>query len=84
MGTVELALNYTPGCLTVDLFRAKTIAGKRSQDSYAKVFLIEDNNNCLWDERQKVIFERDHEMTKVFNKNLNPEFNEKFTFKMLF
>ena len=82
MGILEATLRHTAGCLTVDLHRAKNIAGKRSQDSYAQVFLIEDNNNRMWHEEQKVIFEIGHEKTKVFKKNLNPEFNDQFKFKM--
>ena len=82
MGILEATLRHTTGCLTVDLHRAKAIAGKRSQDSYAQVFLIEDNNNTMWHDDQKVVFELGHEKTKVFNKNLNPEFNDQFKFKM--
>ena len=86
MGEVEVSLHYIPGCLVVDLHRGKEICGKRSQDSYAQVFLIEDNGNALWDQHQKAFFEKVnetvHERTRLFKKNLNPEFDDKFTFKM--
>ena len=82
MGILEATLRHTPGCLTVDLHRAKNIAGKRSQDSYAQVFLIEDNNKRMWREEQKVVFEINNKTTEVFKKNINPEFNKQFNFKL--
>ena len=81
MGTVEVTLKYKRGELIVDLHRGKGIAGKRSQDTYAQVFLIDDDNNGKWDENQKVYF-GNKEKTAVFSKNLNPEFDTTFTFKM--
>merc|ERR1711990_1252728 len=44
MGTVKVSLNYDDGALIVFLHSAPDLAGKQSQDSYANVFLIEDDN----------------------------------------
>jgi len=83
MGVVELSLHCRPGLLTVDLYRARDVAGKRSQDSYAQVYLIEERGQpYTWNENQKVYFEAEHERTAVFPKNLNPEFDDKFKFAM--
>lgn len=85
MGTLEMTLHCSPGLLTVDLHRANNIAGKRSQDSYAQVFLIEERPAPFtksWDINQKVFFQAGHEQTEIFKKNINPEFNDTFKFKM--
>ena len=87
MGTVKVSLDYSKGQLVVDLHSAHNVAGKRSQDTYANVFLIEENPKepFQWSEEQRVIYEQDytlyakekdgiHRRTAVFNKNLNPVF----------
>jgi len=83
MGTVKVQLDYSFGKLVVNLKSAHHIAGKKSQDSYANVFLIQENpkNLYTWDEDQRVIYEKGHEKTKVFSKNLDPVFADKFTFQ---
>jgi len=83
MGTVKVQLDYSFGKLVVNLNSAHHIAGKKSQDSYANVFLIQENpkNLYTWDEDQRVIYEKGHEKTNVFSKNLDPVFADKFTFQ---
>ena len=83
MGTVKVQLDYSFGKLVVNLKSAHHIAGKKSQDSYANVFLIQENpkNLYTWDEDQRVIYEKGHEKTNVFSKNLDPVFADKFTFQ---
>ena len=83
MGTVKVQLDYSFGKLVVNLNSAHHIAGKKSQDSYANVFLIQENpkNLYTWDEDQRVVYEKGHEKTKVFSKNLDPVFADKFTFQ---
>ena len=82
MGTVKVSLDYSKGQLVVDLHSAHNVAGKKSQDTYANVFLIEENPKepFKWDKDQRVIYEEGHTKTTVFNKNLNPVFNERFVF----
>ena len=82
MGVLEATLHHTSGLLTVDLHRARAIGGQRSPNSYAQVFLIEDTNKRMWQEEQRVVFEKGHGKTKVFKKNINPEFNDQFNFNM--
>ena len=81
MGTVELDLLYTNRVLTVNLHNAKNVAGKRSQDTYAQVFLIDEHTSSDWQERQTVLFDAGNEQTSVNSKNLSPVFNHKFTFE---
>ena len=83
MGTVKVSLDYSKGQLVVDLHSAHNVAGKKSQDTYANVFLIEENPKepFKWDKDQRVIYEEGHTKTTVFNKNLNPVFNERFVFQ---
>ena len=81
MGTVELDLLYSDKVLTVDLHNAKNVAGKRSQDSYAQVFLIDEHTSPNWHDGQTVLFEAGNEQTSVHSKNLSPVFNHKFTFE---
>ena len=89
MGTVKMSLNYDDGALIVFLHSAHGLAGKKSQDPYANVFLIEDEEyphpdptkRYQWKEGQKVIYQEDHEKTEVSNRNLNPVFKDKFIFQ---
>ena len=84
MGSVNVSLGLSKGELVVDLHSARNLAGRQSQDSYANVFLIDEENPKIpfkWNENQRVIFEEGHKKTKVFKQNLNPDFQEKFVFK---
>ena len=81
MGTVELDLLYTNRMLKVNLHNARNVAGKRSQDTYAQVFLIDEHTGPTWHENQTVLFEDGNEQTSVNSKNLSPDFNHKFTFE---
>jgi len=89
MGSVKMSLNYDNGALVVFLYSAHGLAGKKSQDPYANVFLIEDEEyphpdptkRYQWKEGQKVIYQEDHEKTEVSNRNLNPVFKDKFIFQ---
>ena len=65
---------YGAGCLTVHLGRAK-LYGKRSQDPYALVYLLEDDS-------KRCYFQRDNRQTDVFDQNIEPHFNKTFYFKV--
>jgi len=93
MGSLELSLHYNMDTLIVHLHQARNIAGKRSQDPYAQVFLIEERPppyQGIFEPNQKAFFEKRlqnghfviHDRTETFDKNLSPKFNEQFSFKM--
>merc|ERR1712001_254859 len=73
MGTVKVSLDFSYGKLVVHLHSAHAVAGKKSQDTYANVFLIDEKR----DEKQRVIYEYGHQKTQTKNKNLNPVLQEK-------
>jgi len=85
MGTVKVSLDFSYGELVVNLHSGHHIAGKKSQDTYANVFLIEEKRDEVgrvifkWEEKQRVIYDTydNHQKTSVFNKNLDPKFEEK-------
>jgi len=87
MGTVKVSLDFSYGKLVVNLHSAHDVAGKKSQDTYANVFLIDEKRDeeqriiYKWDEKQRVIYEYGHQKTQTKNKNLNPVFQEKFVFQ---
>ena len=87
MGTVKVSLDFSYGKLAVYLHSAHAVAGKKSQDTYANVFLIEEKRDeeqriiYKWEEKQRVIYEYGHQKTQTKNKNLNPVFQEKFVFQ---
>lgn len=87
MGTVKVSLDFSYGKLVVNLLSAHDVAGKKSQDTYANVFLIDEKRDeehrivYRWDEKQRVICEYGHQKTQTKNKNLNPVFQEKFVFQ---
>ena len=87
MGTVKVSLDFSYGELVVNLHSAHDVAGKKSQDTYANVFLIDEKRDEMnrviykWDEKQRVIYEAGHQKTETKNKNLNPVFQEKFVFQ---
>ena len=80
-----MSLIYGHGSLTVDLHNAKNVAGKRSQDTYAQVFLIEKWEE-KWNLNQRVLFpDGGNERTNVHKKNISPVFDKsvnerRFTF----
>ena len=82
MGTVKVSLDFSYGKHSVH-----AVAGKKSQDTYANVFLIEEKRDeeqriiYKWEEKQRVIYEYGHQKTQTKNKNLNPVFQEKFVFQ---
>ena len=65
---------YGGGCLTVHLGKAK-LFGKRSQDPYAIVYLVDEAT-------KKCYFQRDNRQTDVFDQNIEPNFNKTFYFKV--
>ena len=65
---------YGAGCLNVHLGKAK-LFGKRSQDPYAVVYLLDEIT-------QKCYFQRENKQTDVFDKNIEPNFNKTFYFKV--
>jgi len=75
MGTVKVSLDFSYGDLVVNLHSAHDVAGKKSQDTYANVFLIDEKRDeknrviCKWDEKQRVIYE--------YNEKYNDEYNDK-------
>jgi len=73
-GTLNIEMDYVDGCLRVHLGSAKDLAGKRSQDPYAFVYLLGNNRMSY--------FQVGNNRTKKFEKNLNPHFNQDFQFKM--
>jgi len=87
MGTVKVSFDFSYGKLVVNLLSAHDVAGKKSQDTYANVFLIDEKRDeehrivYRWDEKQRVICEYGHQKTQTKNKNLNPVFQEKFVFQ---
>jgi len=87
MGTVKVSLDFSYGKLVVNVLSAHAVAGKKSQDTYANVFLIDEKRDeehrivYRWDEKQRVICEYGHQKTQTKNKNLNPVFQEKFVFQ---
>ena len=83
MGTVKVSLDYSKGHLGVNLLSAHNVAGKKSQDAFANVFLIKENviKPFQWNEGQRVYFKYLHKDTKVFEKNRDPVFKEMFVFQ---
>ena len=83
MGTVKVSLDYSKGHLAVNLLSAHNVAGKKSQDAFASVFLIKENliKPFQWNEGQRVYFKYLHKDTKVFEKNRDPVFKEMFVFQ---
>ena len=83
MGTVKVNLDYSKGHLAVNLLSAHNVAGKKSQDAFANVFLIKENviKPFQWNEGQRVYFKYLHKDTKVFEKNRDPVFKEMFVFQ---
>ena len=73
-GTLGIKAYYGAGCLNVHLGKAK-LFGKRSQDPYARVYLFDEIT-------QKCYFQRENKQTDVFNKNIEPNFNKTFYFKV--
>jgi len=73
-GHLGLKVYYGGGCLTVHLGKAK-LFGKRSQDPYAIVYLVDEAT-------KKCYFQRDNRQTDVFDQNIEPNFNKTFYFKM--
>jgi len=73
-GKLKLSVSYNSGCLTVYLDSAKDLFGKRSQDAYAWVYLLDKEGRCF--------FQAGNEKTKTFDKNLNPDFKHEFNFRM--
>ena len=73
-GTLGIKAYYGAGCLNVHLGKAK-LFGKRSQDPYARVYLFDEIT-------QKCYFQRENKQTDVFSKNIEPNFNKSFYFKV--
>jgi len=73
-GRLNLSVNYSNGCLSVYLDSARDLAGKRSQDPYAWCYLLGKDGRCY--------FQIGHNKTKCFDKNLNPDFHERFEFRL--
>jgi len=73
-GNLGLKVYYAAGCLNVHLGKAK-LSGKQSQDPYALVYLLDETN-------QKCYFQRGNKQTDVFDRNITPNFNKTFYFKM--
>ena len=65
---------YGAGCLNVHLGKAK-LCGRRSQDPYAVVYLLEEATG-------RCSFQRGSRHTDVFNQNIEPNFNKTFYFKV--
>ena len=74
-GSLHIKVTYQTGCLTVSLGQA-SLAGKRSQDPYAMVYLLPPQSS-------KVLFEIGNNKTKVFDRNIEPAFNSDFQFRVI-
>eukprot|EP00092_Neocalanus_flemingeri_P031793 GFUD01034537.1.p1 GENE.GFUD01034537.1~~GFUD01034537.1.p1 ORF type:complete len:648 (+),score=175.65 GFUD01034537.1:48-1991(+) len=72
-GNLDLEVSYQEGCLTVYLGSAN-LAGKRSQDPYALVYLLASDGLCY--------FQQGKNQTEIFDKNIQPDFDSMFQFKM--
>jgi len=73
-GKVTVRIQYINGFLNVHLLKAEDLYGKRSQDPYALVYLLDKSGMSY--------FQRGNNRTDFKSKTLNPEFNHEFKFKM--
>jgi len=73
-GSLSIKIDYLDGCFHVHLGSAKDLAGRRSQDPYAFVYLLGQNGMSY--------FQVGNNRTKKFDKTLNPDFDHDFQFKM--
>ena len=74
-GTLGLRVHYGAGCLNVHLGKAE-LSGKKSQDPYALVYLLDEHSG-------KCYFQQGNRQTDIFDRNIKPNFNKTFYFKVI-
>lgn len=72
-------IRYANGVLEVHVQSAHQIFGKRSQDPYALVYLL-DNEKSLGEKHAKTWFQENNIKTKTVDKTLDPVWNHSFKF----
>jgi len=73
-GKLNFKVSYNRGTLTVSLGQA-WLAGKRSQDPYALVYLFNPSTGLS-------LFQIGNNKTRTFDKNIEPQFNSDFVFEI--
>jgi len=73
-GKLNISVDYSIGCLNVNLDSATDLAGKRSQDPYAFCYLLGKDGRCY--------FQVGNNKTRTFDKSLTPAFKHEFKFRM--
>eukprot|EP00091_Calanus_sinicus_P025320 TRINITY_DN9601_c0_g1_i1.p1 TRINITY_DN9601_c0_g1~~TRINITY_DN9601_c0_g1_i1.p1 ORF type:complete len:239 (-),score=56.25 TRINITY_DN9601_c0_g1_i1:583-1299(-) len=73
-GKINISVDYNNDCLTVFVDSARDLAGKRSQDPYAWVYLLGKDG--------RTYFQVGNNKTRTFDKNLSPAFQHEFKFRM--
>ena len=72
-------IRYANGVLEVHVQSAHQIFGKRSQDPYALVYLL-DNEKSIGEKHAKTWFQENNIKTKTVDKTLDPVWNHSFKF----
>ena len=75
-----LQLCYSGGVLDVVVKEAHQLFGKRSQDPYALVYLLDKEKNN-GERHAKTWFQENNKRTAVVEKSLDPEWNRSFKFE---
>jgi len=78
-GRLTLSIRYASGVLEVHVQSAHQIFGKRSQDPYALVYLL-DKNTTIGEKHAKTWFQENNIKTKTVDKTLDPVWNHSFKF----
>jgi len=73
-GTLYIRVDYSHGSLNVFIEKAEDLFGKKSQDPYAIVYLLDKSGEAT--------FQQGHNNTDTKSKTLDPVYNESFQFQM--
>jgi len=77
-GKLTLTIRYVKGVLEVDVHSAHQIFGKRSQDPYALVYLLDKEKHG--EKHAKTWFQENNMKTKTVDKTLDPVWEHSFRF----
>jgi len=80
-GQLTLSIRYDGRALQVHVHSAKNLFGKRSQDPYAQVYLVEGHRYNASNPEPRTWFQLNNEKTEVRDKTLNPTWDRNFTFE---
>jgi len=80
-GKLTLSIRYDRGALQVHVLSAKNLFGKRSQDPYAQVYLVEGHRYNEQNREPRTWFQYNNERTEVKDKTLNPNWDKTFAFE---